>query len=133
MIEALQDMKVKSVETFYDFKSVGGGYFLIEFGGSTSTDTNSYKLSFAAFLEWLFENNPKMFEYAKKHFKDTDKTLSDIVEDLYTLGVDLEDYIQQYFSFVKDSIDPATMLKLLQFMQFLRKFGENEDFDSDNE
>ena len=132
MIEALQDIKIKSVEVFYDFESVGGGYFLIQFGAD-SDHINDYKLSFAAFLEWLFQNNPKMFEYAKAHFKDTDKTLSHIVEDLYSIGVDIDDFVEQYFTFVKDSIDPKTMLKLLQFMQFLRKFGENEDFDSDDE
>lgn len=127
MIDSLQDINIKSIEVNYDYSKVAGGYFQIQFGSTGSSENNDYKLSFGVFLEWLFQNNKQMFEYAKNHFKDTDKTLSHIVEDLYSIGVDLDDYVHQYFSFVKDSIDPAIMLKLMQFMQFLRKFGENGD------
>ena len=129
MIDSLQDINIKSIEVNYDYSKVAGGYFQIEFGSTGSSENNDYKLSFGVFLEWLFQNNKQMFEYAKNHFKDTDKTLSHIVEDLYSIGVDVDDYVHQYFSFVKDSIDPAIMLKLMQFMQFLRKFGNEDDFE----
>lgn len=124
MIDSLQDINIKSIEVNYDYSKVAGGYFQIQFGGTSSSENNDYKLSFGVFLEWLFQNNKEMFQYAKKQFMHTDKTLSDIVEDLYSIGVDIDDYVHQYFSFIKDTIDPAVMLKLMQFMQFLRKFGE---------
>ena len=127
MIESLREINIKSIEVNYDFAKVGGGHFQIEFGHESAFNNNSYKLSFGAFLEWLFQNNKEMFEYAKNHFKHTDKTLSHIVEDLYSIGVDLDDHVHQYFSFMRDSIDPATLLKLMQFMQFLRKFGNESD------
>jgi len=124
MIDSLQDINIKSIEVNYDYSKVASGYFQIQFGGTGSSENNDYKLSFGVFLEWLFQNNKEMFQYAKKQFMHTDKTLSDIVEDLYSIGVDIDDYVHQYFSFIKDTIDPAVMLKLMQFMQFLRKFGE---------
>ena len=133
MVDSLQDINIKSIEVNYDFDKVSGGYFQIEFGHSNHSDNNDYKLSFGVFLEWLFQNNKEMFEYAKKHFKDTDKTLSHIVEDLYSIGVDINEYVHEYFSCVKDSIDPKVLLKLMQFMEFLRKFDTGKDYDSDNE
>jgi hypothetical protein len=126
MIDSLQDINIKSIEVNYDYSKVSGGYFQIEFGSTGSSENSDYKLSFGVFLEWLFQNNKEMFEYAKNHFGHTDKTLSHIVEDLYSIGVDIDDYVHQYFSFIKDTMSPAIMLKLMQFMQFLRKFGESD-------
>ena len=128
------NLTIKSIEPIYDNTKTGGGYFLVEYIFDGDPNITAYKLSFVAFVEWLLNKDDALFEYVKGRFKDTDKTLSDVVVDLYEIGFDVISEVENYFDFMKNSIDPKMLMRLMQFFQFLKNFGqdgsENDDLDS---
>lgn len=127
------NLTIKSIEPVYDNTKTGGGYFYIEYVFDNDPKIVGYKLSFVDFVEWLLNKNDALFEYVKGRFKDTEKTLSDVVVDLYEIGFDVDGEVEKYFDFLKNSIDPKIMMKLMKFFQFLKNFGQegsdNDDLD----
>ena len=76
-------------------------------------------LQFKNILAWMMRNDEKLLEYAANHY--TNKDLSQMVQDLYEIGVPVDTSVEQYFEEVQNSIAP----QLLKFMEFLKNFGDN--------
>lgn len=125
------NITIQSIEPVYDNTKTGGGYFNVEYVFDNDPKAIVYRLSFVAFVEWLLNKDEALFEYIKGRFKETDKTLSDVIIDLYEIGFDVDGQVESYFDFIKNSIDPKTMLKLMKFFQFLKNFGLEDDQTDD--
>jgi hypothetical protein len=125
------NLTIRSVEPIYDNSQEGTGYFLVEYAFDNDTKTTAYKLSFVAFVEWLLNIDEALFQYVKGRFKDTGKTISDVVLDLYEIGFDVDTEVENYFDFMKNSIDPKMLMRLMQFFDFLKNFGQDDAENSD--
>lgn len=125
------NLTIKSVEPHYDNTQTGSGYFYVEYVFDNDPRIVGYKLRFVDFVEWLLNKDEALFEYVKGRFKDTDKTLSDVIVDLYEIGFDVDGEVENYFDFLKDSIDPKIMMKLMNFFRFLKNFGQEGEEDDD--
>lgn len=125
MIDNTQNIKIGTIEPSYSTDSVGSGHFFVDLLCKDTLEASTYRLSFTIFLEWMLSNDKKLFEYTKKNYKDTNKTVSDIIKDFYELGIDVDHHVSLYFEDMLNKVDPEMMQKLLAFFTFIRKFGED--------
>lgn len=109
---------VTYIEPIYVFDTLGGGYFNIIFN-----NTNKYRLLFKPFVEWLLNQDKKLFDYSMSRFSNSKKTLSDLVQDYYEIGVDIPIKVQEYVDFVMSSVNDSDKLRELQSL--IRKLGGN--------
>lgn len=119
---ALNSIKVLSVLPAHDYESVAGGKFDLKI--TTNGTIRPHTLRYAVYLEWLFKQDPNLYEYIHSTFKDKDQTVSHVVEELYDIGFDVDESVKDYFEYVKSNVDQVMLAKVLNYMGF-HDFGED--------
>ena len=107
--------KITSVYPKYD-KSVLGGHFEVTFGLD-----NVFRLNFTAFLKNRFELDEKLKSYVRN--RETDEvSASSIVQDLYSIGCPVEQWVNEYFVDVRSRVSQFDAL--LHLFNHLKNFGD---------
>ena len=78
-------------------------------------------LQFKNFLTWVMAKDEKLLEYSANHY--VDKNFAEMVQDLYEIGIPVEDQVEQYFSEIQNAIAP----KLLKLMDYLKNLGDSPE------
>lgn len=125
ILEEIYNLKVVSVSPVFDRENVLGGYFDVAF-----SNDYKHKLPFAWLINYLLEQDKKLFEYTKSRYIDSSKTLSDIIEDYQSLGIDLPSSVEQYYKDLVQSIDPNAIKSLYKLLSKLMD-GSDADFDDE--
>jgi hypothetical protein len=118
------DTKITSIEPIYE-DSILGGYFKVTFGLD-----NVFKLNFTSFLKHRFEKDDNLRTYVR----DADReeiSASSIVEDLYSIGCPMEDWVQDHFTDVRSRVSQFDAL--IQLYMYLKQFNNDNDARRDDE
>ena len=78
-------------------------------------------VQFKNILAYMMRNDDKLLEYAANNY--TDKDLAQMVQDLYEIGVPVDNSVEGYFGELQNSIAPH----LLKFMKFIKTLGDNPE------
>ena len=76
-------------------------------------------LQFKNYLIWTMGKDEKLLEYLANHF--IGKSYAEMVQDLYEIGIPVDDQVEQYFGEIQNAIAP----KLLKLMEYLKNIGED--------
>jgi hypothetical protein len=117
MSHDILEYKIINIEPEYNFNKISGGFFRVYFEGLKEP----FKLSFVPFLERELKSNDELYSYVEKHFSE--KTVSDVIRDLYELGYPLEEKVENYIKKAAESVDLKLFNQLLRLFHYMRDFG----------
>ena len=114
------ELKLTSIEPKYS-KEVLGGHFRLAFGIEGGVD---YDLAFSSFILNRYEKDEKLKEYVRKIDSEDIFTPSDIIKEFYSLGLPVEQWVEEYIEEVKNRV--SAFSALIRLFQHLKTFGDDQ-------
>jgi hypothetical protein len=113
------DLKLTTIKPEYSDKPLLG-HFKLTFGLSKA----EYDLAFPSFIKYKYEKDEKLKQYIRNLDTEDIYTCSDIIKEFYSLGLPVEDWVEEYIEDVKRRM--TAFSALIRLFQHLKTFGDDE-------
>lgn len=113
------ELKLTTIEPEYSDKPLLG-HFKLTFGVSQV----AYELVFASLIKYKYEKDDKLKQYIRNIDSDDFYTTSDIIKEFYSLGLPVDEWVEEYIEDVKKRM--SAFSALIRLFQHLKTFGDDE-------
>ena len=119
------EFEVTQVNPKYDEGPISG-HFVVTFGIEKPVP---YNLEFGSFITYMFERDPKLKEYMVKvghslNDKDIFMTFTDVIKEMYSIGMPVEDLVADYIAHVKSKVSNDAFEAMISLYKMLMNLDE---------